>query len=64
MRKIYFNGNIITLEENKKTQSILIEDGIIKELGNLNEILNFKDNGTQLIDLKRQNHDAIFYRFS
>lgn len=64
MRKIYFNGNIITLEENKKTQAILIEDGIIKELGNLNEILNFKDNGTQLIDLKRQNHDAIFYRFS
>ena len=64
MRKIYFNGNIITLEENKKTQSILIEDGIIKELRNLNEILNFKDNGTQLIDLKRQNHDAIFYRFS
>ena len=64
MKKIYFNGNFIILEDNKEVQAILIEDGIIKKVGNLNEILNFKDNGTQLIDLKRQNHDAIFYRFS
>lgn len=63
MKKIYFNGNFITLEDNKDVQAILIEDGIIKKVGNLNEILNFKDNDTQLIDLKRQNYDAIFYRF-
>ena len=64
MKKIYFNGNFITLEVNKKLQAILIEDGIIKKVGNLNEILNFKDNGTELIDLERKNYDAIFYRFT
>lgn len=64
MKKIYFNGNFITLEDNKDVQAILIEDGIIKNVGSLNEILNFKNNGTQLIDLNRKNYDAIFYRLS
>ena len=64
MKKIYFNGNFITLEDNKDVQAILIEDGIIKRVGNLNEILNSKNNDTQLIDLKRKNYDAIFYRLS
>ena len=53
MKKIYFNGNFITLEDNKDVQAILIEEGIIKRVGNLNEILNSKNNDTQLIDLKR-----------
>ena len=61
MKKIYFNGNFITLEDNKDVQAILIEDGIIKKVGNLNEILNFKDNGTELIDLERKNYDASLY---
>ena len=64
MKKIYFNGNFITLEDNKDVQAIVIEEGIIKNVGSLNEILNFKDNDTQLIDLNRKNYDAIFYRLS
>ena len=32
MRKIYFNGNFITLEDKKDVNAILIEDGIIEKV--------------------------------
>ena len=51
MRKIYFNGNFITLEDKKDVNAILIEDGIIKKVGAEDEILAYKDDDTELIDL-------------
>lgn len=51
MRKIYFNGNFITLEDKKDVNAILIEDGIIKKVGAEDEILEYRDNNTELIDL-------------
>lgn len=50
MKKIYFNGNFISLEDNE-FDAILIEDDRIKKVGNKEEILNLKDNETEVIDL-------------
>lgn len=51
MKKIYYNGNFITLENNE-IEALLIEDGIIKKTGNKQEILNCQDDKTEIIDLK------------
>ncbi len=51
MKKIYYNGDFITLENNE-IEAILIEDGIIKKTGNKEDIFNCKDNNTVLVDLK------------
>lgn len=50
MKQVYYNGNFITLEDSS-IQAILIEDGIIKKIGSRDEILSYKDNNTELIDL-------------
>ena len=50
MRKIYYNGNFLTLENNK-VEAIMIEDGYIKKVGKKEEILLLKDNNTKLVDL-------------
>lgn len=50
MKKIYYNGSIITMENNKIVDTVLIEDDIIKNVGLKEEII--KNNGdAQLIDL-------------
>ena len=51
MKKIYYNGNFITLENNN-IEALLIEDGIIKKVGNKEEILHLKDKETKLINLE------------
>ena len=51
MRKIYFNGDFITLEA-ENVEAILIEDEIIKRVGKKDEILRLKDEQTELVDLK------------
>lgn len=51
MKKIFYNGTILTLEDNLYEEAILIEDGIIKKLGSKGEILKLKDDSTELIDL-------------
>ena len=53
MRKIYFNGDFITLEK-ETVEAILIDNGIIKKVGTKEEILNCKDENTELIDLNRK----------
>ncbi len=50
MKQIYYNGDFITLE-NDKIESILIEDGIIKKVGSLEKILHYKDKDINLINL-------------
>lgn len=51
MKKIYFNGDFITLEAGN-AEAILIEDRIIKKVGSQEEILSMQDEQTELIDLK------------
>lgn len=51
MKKIYYNGNFITLENNN-IEALLIEDGIIKKVGNKEGILRLKDKETKLINLE------------
>lgn len=51
MKKIFYNGSILTLEDNLYEEAILIEDGIIKKVGSKEKILNLKDDNTELIDL-------------
>lgn len=51
MKKIYFNGEFITLEA-EDVEAILIEDNVIKKVGKKDEILNLKDKETEIIDLK------------
>ena len=52
-RKVYFNGNIITVDSKESiAQAMLIEDGKIKAVGNNDEILNLLDENTEKIDLE------------
>lgn len=43
MKKIYYNGDFITLE-NKDVEAIVTENGIITKVGKKEAILNLKDN--------------------
>ena len=61
MQRLYFNGEFITLE-NQKVEALLIEDDKIKKVGNLEEILKLVNKNTEKIDLKRKNYDASIYR--
>lgn len=50
MKKILYNGDFITLE-NGKIEAILIEDKIIKKVGNKEDIFKYIDNNTEVINL-------------
>ena len=51
-RKIYFNGNIITVDKEESVkEAILIENGLIKALGTNEEILSKCDESTEKVDL-------------
>lgn len=50
MKEIFINGDFITLENNE-IEAILVEGDRIKKVGNKDEILQLKDNDTQIIDL-------------
>ena len=54
MRKILFNANVITMENNLYSEAILIEDGIIKDVGTNEKILEKKDKNTEIIDMKKK----------
>ena len=52
MRKIYFNGNIITVNEKEPIiDAVLVENGKIIKTGSKEEILKLKNEDTELIDL-------------
>ena len=54
MKKLYFNGNIITVDENESiAEAILIEDGKIKAVGTNDEILALGDDAEK-IDLNKK----------
>lgn len=52
MKKIFYNGDIITLEKNNYVQAICIEDGIIKKCGSKEEIMSEVDSNTEIINLE------------
>jgi len=52
-RKLYFNGNIITVDENESIkEAVLVENGLIKAVGSNEEILALKDDNTEVVDLE------------
>lgn len=53
MRKLYFNGTIITVNENQPTvEAVLIENGKIIKVGSKDEVFELKDSETELVDLE------------
>ncbi|MGX8797723.1 amidohydrolase [Fusibacter sp. JL298sf-3] len=52
MKKVFFNGDIITVDDNQKTaEAVLIEDGIIIEVGLKKEVFEHVDEETEQVDL-------------
>lgn len=51
MKKIYYNGDFITLAK-QDVEAIMTENDTITKVGKKEEILNLKDNETELINLK------------
>ena len=52
-KKLYFNGNVITVNNKEEVvQAVAIEDGKIIKVGTNEEILSLKDNDTEVIDLE------------
>ena len=50
---IFYNGDIITMDDNNKfPEAILIKDDIIEKVGTKEEIMKFRDEGTELVDLQ------------
>lgn len=54
-RTIYYNAQIITMEDDKPyAQALLIEDETIKKVGGNQEILSLQNEGTLLVDLNQK----------
>ena len=52
MKKIYFNGKIITVNDNEPmVDAVLVENGKIVKTGSKEEILKLKEEDTELVDL-------------
>lgn len=52
MKKIYFNGKIITMNDKESmVEAVLIDGEKIAKIGSKEEVLNEKDENTELIDL-------------
>lgn len=53
MKKIYFGGDIITVDDKKSSiEAVLVEDGKIVKTGSKDEVLALKDDNTEVIDLE------------
>ncbi len=52
---IYINANIITLDNSQpQAQAMFVENGIVKAIGNEENILQFKSDKVKIVDLKGQ----------
>lgn len=52
-RCVFYNGTIITMdEENPTVEAVLIQDGTIEKVGSNEEILSLTDSGTDMVDLQ------------
>lgn len=53
MKKLFYNGVIITVNDKQpKATSLLVEDGLITAVGDTDNLMSFKDDMTELIDLQ------------
>ena len=52
MKKIYFNGTILTMEEELYIEAVCIQNGIIKAVGTLDEVMKEKDEETEMVNLE------------
>lgn len=52
MQTLYFGGPILTMEDNRTVEALLIEDGKIKKVGLLQEIREAADSNVTEVDLK------------
>lgn len=52
MKKLFYNGTILTLEENIYAEALLIEEEKILKVGTLEEVEPFFDENTERVDLK------------
>ena len=52
MEKLYFNGDILTLEEELYVDAILIKDDKIYKIGEKDELLKEASEDVELVDLK------------
>lgn len=50
--KVYFNGDILTLEEEMYVEALLVRNGRIERLGTKDEICSMIDENVELIDLQ------------
>lgn len=50
--QIYYNGDILTMEDNSYVEAIFVRDGIIENIGTKEEILKKKMENTEIIDLE------------
>ncbi len=49
---IYYNGDILTMDGETYVEAVRVENGIITNVGTLNELMELMDNDTELVDLK------------
>ena len=53
MKKLFINGNIITVNEKEEiVEAVLVVDGKIEATGTSQELLNLKDESTEIVDLQ------------
>lgn len=51
-RSLYFNGEVVTMDSPAYAQAVLVEDGIIKMVGDRDELLKHIDSQTNIVNLK------------
>lgn len=49
---IYFNGDIITMEEPLYAEALSVENGVITDIGSYDDIIKLKNKNTLLVDLQ------------
>lgn len=53
MKKVYFNGDVVTVDDAKKTaEAVLVENGKISKVGTKEEVWQFVDEATEQVDLQ------------
>lgn len=53
MRTLYYNGDILTME-NSSYEAIYVEDGVIKKCGTINDLKRFIPSDTELVNLDKK----------
>ena len=52
METIYYNGDIITMEEGREAEAVYVKNGRIEALGSEEDILQYRSGATELVNLQ------------